>query len=525
MRECPTRFKFTLGLLTTSLLFLSSCDTEQLEEDCAAGDETACQILETISAAVEELEDAVPSDLTLASAFEDAVGYSVSDKQGRLDEALDPDVIERDGLAACLRALPPPPPVRDPICYGPRMDYVNHPDFVSGQPAATGQLPQGDLGIWLDTEPTQSDAGTAPCSAVKMNELMSKAIHNIDMATGSVAMMMCAAAHERISAPRNNGDILNFADILNEVPNSPFTITTATLERIDANTLKSVLVADHNGGNENRMGLLSITTSHNHATRTGLVQIERTPQQGGNDRLVVTSARYQPDVSDETTLQLRVQQGRFLTSETDYYDTQGDVKLGPISGNPNRNIEDTHLLLAEFTSTTGEQKVAYGWNAGGNDSHYRVFNAEADTTTADAWYGYVPNPYGPSGSTTVGDTPDLDLSDTDAGMICNWAGPGNNHNVNTYLQHQSMTKDGQDRWILTNNGSLIQYVPTVACDLDTNAGNAEFTAVLPPNSNVHAASFAANDIGSSDTFDQDASAVIGMDAKSNHNVDLPEASW
>lgn len=513
---------FLVWICTVHLAGCAAVD--QLQEDCEAGDEDACEILETIGAAIEELEDAVPEDLNFASAFEDATGYLTDDKSNRLDEALDPAVIERDGLAACLRALPPPPPVRDPVCYGPRMDYTNHPDWTSGTPAADGQLPSGDLGIWLDTEPTQSDAGTVPCAAAKMNELVSKAIHNIDMATGSVAMMMCAAAHERISAPRNNGDVLNFASVLNQVPNSPFTITTATLERIDANTLKTVFVADHDAGSNNRLGELTITTTHNQETQIGLVQIERDLDSPA-DTVIATSARYRPKPNDTDTIQVQVLQSRFNTTLiTDFYDSDGDVKLGPITGTSPRSIEDTNYFVAEFSPDSDAQTIAYGWNAGGNDTHYRVFNAEADSTTADAWYGYVPNPYQNGGSTTVGETPNLDLSESTAGMICNWAGPGNSRTVTSYLQHQNLTKNGSDEWIMGSGGSLIRYVPTVACDLDTNGGNATFTAVANGGS-PHAPSLAAHDIGSSDTFDQDASATEGMDARSNHNVTLPDASW
>jgi hypothetical protein len=512
-----------LALTLLVITFITGCDAvDQLQEECEAGDENACEILETIGAALEELEDAVPEDLTLASVFEEAEGYLSSDKAERLAEVLASEVIERDGLAACLRALPPPPPVRDPVCYGPQMDYTNHPNSAGG--TQSGQLPSGDLGIWLDTEPTQSGPGTAPCAAVKMNELISKAIHNIDMATGSIAMMVCAAAHERISAPRNPGDVLNFASVLNKVPGSPFTITTASLERVDANTLKSVLVVNHDGGTNNRLGNLSITTTHNQSTRAGLVQIER--EDSGQNRTIATSARYRPNPTDADEMQVQVTQARIDgTQVSNFYDSEGDVKLGPISGNP-RPIEDTHYFVAEFNPTDNTQKVAYGWNAGGNDSHYRVFNAEADATTADAWYGYVPNPF-EAGGGSLGDTPDLDLSVTGAGMICNWAGPGNDHTVNSYLQHQTMTKDGQDRWILTGSGSLIRYVPTIACELNPNSGSATFSAVAA-GGNPHAPSLAEHDIGEApkDTyFDQSESNSEGLDLKSNHNVDLPDDSW
>lgn len=499
---------------------LTGCDAvDQLQEDCAAGDENACEILETIGAAIDELEEAVPTDMTLASIFEDEDDFTVSDKDERLAEVLDATVIERDGLAACLRALPPPPPVRDPICYGPQMNYTGHPD---GTPA-DGQLPTGDLGIWLHTEPTQADEGNAPCAAVKMNELITKALHNIDMATGSVAMMMCAAAHERISAPKNNGDTLNFASVLNKVPNSPFTITTATLTRVDAETLKTVLVAEHNGGNNFRLGELSITTTHNRATKNGLVQIERAGQNNGQK--IVTSARYRPKPNDTTTLQVQVAQGRFDTNQiTDFYDAEGDTKLGPIEGSGGspgaRPIEDTHYFVAEFNKADQEQHIAYGWNAGGNDSHYRVFNATASGSTADAWYGYTENPYSPdNNNTTVGATPDLDLSATNAGMICNWAGPGNSHATNTYLQHQTMTKDSENRWILTTNGSLIRYAPTNSCEV-TSAGPT-FTIVVDAGKDATAQQ--AHDIGSSDTLVN--SAADFMDAKSSHNMTLPDDSW
>jgi len=518
---------FTRTLLCLGLVgLLPACNpVKQLEDDCSAGDASACDILATIALAVDELEDAVPSDLVLASAFEEATDTNLSAKQARIEAALDPAIIGRDGLAACLRALPPPPQNSSPVCYGPEMDYSNHPDFSTGTPAADGRLPSGDLGIWLDTEPTASAAGDAPCAAVKMNELIAKAIHNVDMATGSVAMMMCAAAHERISAPNNAGDVLDFSTVLNSVPNSPLTISTATLERVDANTLKTVLVASHDGGSNNRFGQFSISTTHNSTSRSGLVQIER-GQTGQAERTRVTSARYRPNPQDPLMLELRVQQANFLNSaNTPYFDAEGDVKLGPVTGNPNRNIEDSHLLLAQFTPSTGAQTVAYGWNAGGNDSHSRVFNAQADSTTASAWYGFVANPYAQDGSAAVGEQPNLDLSASSAGMICNWAGPGNNHSPVAFLQHQSMTKDSQDHWILAGSGSLIRYVPTVACELPTNSSAITFSARVPNGASVQAGAMAAHNISAGQTFVQSTSNTVGLDPRSNHNISLPDASW
>ena len=518
---------FTRSLLCLSFIgLLPACNpVKQLTDDCSAGDANACEILGTIALAIDELQDAVPSDLVLASAFEEATDITLSAKQARIEEALDPVIIERDGLTPCLRALPPPPQNSSPVCYGPEMDYSNHPDFSSGTPAADGRLPSGDLGIWLDTEPTASAAGDVPCAAVKMNELIAKAIHNVDMATGSVAMMMCAAAYERISAPNDAGDVLDFSSALNKVPNSPLTITTATLERVDAHTLKTVLVASHDGGSNNRFGQFSISTLHNSTTRSGLVQIERS-QTGQTDRTRVTSARYRPSPQDPLMLQLRVQQANFLNSaNTAYFDAEGDVKLGPVTGNPKRNIEDSHLLLAEFTPSTGAQTLAYGWNAGGNDSHSRVFNAQADSTTASAWYGFVANPYAQNGSDTAGNQPNLDLSASTAGMICNWAGPGNNHSPVAFLQHQSMTKDSQDHWILAGSGSLIRYVPTVGCELPSNSSNVTFSARTPNGAAAQAAAMAAHNISAGQTFVQSTSNTVGLDQRSNHNVSLPDASW
>jgi hypothetical protein len=60
-------------------------------------------------------------------------------------------------------------------CFGPSLYYSNHPDGGTGNPpiATTGQLPAGDLGIWLSESTDPAYPGEA-CSAAELNALLNE---------------------------------------------------------------------------------------------------------------------------------------------------------------------------------------------------------------------------------------------------------------------------------------------------------------------------------------------------------------
>jgi hypothetical protein len=60
-------------------------------------------------------------------------------------------------------------------CFGPSLYYSNHPNGGTGNPplATTGQLPAGDLGIWLSESTDPAYPGEA-CSAAELNALLNE---------------------------------------------------------------------------------------------------------------------------------------------------------------------------------------------------------------------------------------------------------------------------------------------------------------------------------------------------------------
>lgn len=487
---------------------LSGCLDETTEEaieaaqNCADGDQTACDRLSEILA---EYQDAIPEELTMASGFETESGYTQADKETRLENTFDPASVEQS-LGNCLKALPPKPIVRSPLCYGPSMNYSNHPDGNDGNPA---QLPHGDLGLWLDTEP----GGNVPCAAEKMNELVTKGLHTLDMATGSMAMMICAAAHDGLTKP-TSGE-LNLKPSLDKIPNSPFSITEAKMVKLEGNRIKTLFKASHKGSNF-EFGKLEITVEHDEDSKSGSILIVR-PSETGTGDTRATSARYRNNPDNEKELQIIMRSALFQNGNPVQLTADQQVVLGGVSGDPlGDKVSDSHFMVGYFNTSTKTQRLAYGWLAGGKDSHFRTFNADVKANEANAWYGYTPSPYTAQGTTTQ--LPDLDLSKSNAGMICNWTGPGHSHSVNNYLQHQYMTKSN-GKWVLANESSdsKIRYVPVVSCQLTSNT-NTTFTALAPDGSN---ADMSAHDITAGATYSLSATDSIELKQTPYMNVPTP----
>ena len=109
------------------------------------------------------------------------------------------------------------------------------------------------------------------------------------------------------------------------------------------------------------------------------------------------------------------------------------------------------ILAGKFDPATMQGDYVYTWQAGKGDSHSRTFqmHVNADAATGDAYFGF---------GKTVGTT-DGEID----GMICNWAGPGNNHDPLPYAQHQPIQFDAVKGFIVGAAGSKITFAPTTSC--------------------------------------------------------------
>lgn len=459
-----------LSLMLFSFFIISACfDSGTSKEDrdnadaCSAGDTAACDTLDNElqiateacesgsfdscgrALALAELIASIPEDLVIASAT--AVGSAgnsseFANKQADASDFLD-TIRTTSDVSACLEAIPAQPQIQSPLCYGPNVGYTNHPHDGS-----SGQLPSGDLGLWVETEPATGEA----CAAAKLNELVAKAAYNVDLAIGSMGMMMCAAALSGEDLPSNGATLdlsSELASLQSNTGNVSITTATTTHKTLTSSTGYETRIAG-TINNEN----IDLKVLHDSANDKGIITIEKSE---ANDIRGV-SLVYELSVN---SIKYKMVSSRSQQSSNISYTSEGEVSL--------HSGDDIHVMLADINPTDGYGELAYAWKAGGNDSHYRALNVATESTgngTGRAYYGFVPSPS--AGVETVS----LDLQDTDTnvGMICAWTGPGHTHTPVNKVQYQSISLSGG---IWTAPVSQISYAPTPSCDM-TTAASREF---------------------------------------------------
>ncbi|GAA6134634.1 hypothetical protein NBRC116188_14230 [Oceaniserpentilla sp. 4NH20-0058] len=499
-------------------------DDKQNAEDCSAGDQEACDTLDEElelaneacddgeldqclrAAALDELIDSIPQGLIIASSTASADAGNSSEFESKKEAAsafLD-TIRGATDLSSCLDAIPSQPQVSSPLCYGPALDYTDHPDSSSG--TDDGQLPTGDLGLWVEDEPSTGEA----CAAAKLNELVAKAAYNVDLAVGSMGMMVCAAALLGEDLPEN-GATLDLSSQLSSISESSnqsgIEIETATVihKTLSASTGYETHIVGTLHGQE-----IDLTVLHDSDNDNGLLTIEATEENNQATDLRGVSVIYELSSSQASyrMISSRAQPQGSSDPEVSYA-SDGQISL--------QAGEDIHVMQAQISLADGYGSLAYAWKAGGGDSHYRALNVVTESTgngTGRAYYGYVPSPAASS------EVIDLDLAATDAGMICNWAGPGNSHTPVDKVQYQALGLSSGE-WTATSSNIL--YVPTTTCDMDANTGT--FTPAFGGhNSSSHTPSTHEQTVIDNGTLDS-SSAAITNDLLDKASIDftLPSA--
>lgn len=468
-----------IGLVLISLFALSACfdflddDDKDNADACGQGDQAACDTLDeelTIAneacdsgdvsgcaraAALDALIESIPKGLVIASSTSITSAGNDSEfanKQESVENFLN-DTLSSNDLGNCLQALPQQPQVQSPLCYGPGLDYINHPDSSGG--TEDGSLPTGDLGLWVEDEPGTGQA----CAAAKLNELVAKAAYNVDLAVGSMTMMACTAALLGKELPTDSSSHLDLSHALGNLPGGNIQVDKAIIKVANLNN-GSGYHTDLEATINNQPIKLSVV--HDADNNKGLMQIET--KENGDAR--GTSVVYELSSSQVKykMISSRTQSSGGATP-TASFTNDGEVSL--------QSGQDIHVMLAQVSATDGSGSLAYAWNAGGADDHYRALNVVTQNTVGRAYYGYVPSPAASSESIN------LDLNNASAGMICNWAGPGNSHTTNNEVQYQALSLSNGDWTATTSN---ITYVPTTSCDM--SIGTSTFTPTFGGPSNV-----------------------------------------
>lgn len=368
-------------------------------------------------------------------------------------------------------------------CFGPQVAYVDHDNSGS---AEDGTLPTGDLGIWRDTEGNTSE----PCAAAQLNARLSKVKKQTRQAMLMMAAMRRAiAASSSLSMPTagNQTDLassfattinallsgasINAATVALNSDGSVYTYRLVISRGTGAAAETAEVVIKHTpGASETAFtGVMSVTVSQL-ANDPAFGCTDQTASVGGgtyNRVASVSTLRYN---RDGDSLKFSNRSGQYCGAPSDgssshlaelaAVDSNGELDPSvKLSGNTRGATLGWRGNFSRFAGDMNKETQAgdflYVWQAGTGDSHGRAFavhsayNSATDARTLDAYAGYTDQVAGSPSSLL--------------GMICNWAGPGNNHTPAALFQRQSMSISASaTSWTLGT--SKISYAPTTSCN-------------------------------------------------------------
>lgn len=510
-REREVKSQFIKGVIATGVVALTACGIKDAVEDAVADvssemNSTLAEASRTVDGLLEDqdlrdsamtlLKAVMPDSIAVSSVLNgdlDQEGYS--SKISRLDSVLSRASRESDpirGVQGCLRALPRNlKQWQSPQCYGPSLAYdpEEHPD-KNGIPAMGNQLPSGDLGIW---EELHNDKQA--CAAAKLNQLSRNTAIYSDLATGSLAMMVCVSAFAGDTLP-GPGNILDVMPIINKVQEKAkfrsqgMDLEVATIKNNDGLfeiSLSGVFfdkkfsVNTAHDPSENS-GVISVVSENHHGDENATNQNQEPQDTNLQPRDPMNEAP-KPVQLDETLkpapllamgdpncqpyngqrVGWRVASLKYsrVAGETSYrminsaQESESDAKSAiQASGEVSTNCDDFigDLNIVQATQSVGSGEMAFGWQAGSGDGYLRVFNATTSGDQGTAWFGYSPHE-----TETVSELLTIDR------MICNWAGVGSQRSGQQFLQMQEMQL-AEGIWAPTQ--SKISYAPTNSCSMD-----------------------------------------------------------
>lgn len=345
-------------------------------------------------------------------------------------------------------------------CYGPTMAYTGHP---GGSPAS-GQLPSGDLGIWKE-----SDTSGTVCAAAELNQQLNGVSSHAIMGLMGLASMISVAKAASLTIP-SAGSSLNLLSAMNAAGIDDVTFTAATLAlSSDGKTWTYTLALDYT--DMAKVRAISLNLSHvpgatDNQYKGMLTYRVDSDAMGGNCGMVsdatINGTLYY-DRTSASNLLVNAREGGYCNNgvtgatiaDADVDTTGTYLFLDPAATydsitKTNGWANSFSVFSGKFNPGTQEGDYVYSWQAGKGDSNTRTFqmHMDADAATGEAYFGF-------------GDA----ISSSDGsilGMICNWAGPGNNHTPLDYAQRQSIEFDGA-KFIVGSSGSDITYSPTTSC--------------------------------------------------------------
>lgn len=152
----------------------------------------------------------------------------------------------------CAVVLPPLTTLNSPSCYGPAVNFANHPDGECSPPSQNEthcKLPSGDLGIWHEVEGDTAEA----CTAAKFNADVNSVGLRVDAALVMAASAVCAWTRDGGTLPAA-GESVDVAAVLQaalSVHQQGIAVDSATITNVAAEggamALTYTVSVEHNG--------------------------------------------------------------------------------------------------------------------------------------------------------------------------------------------------------------------------------------------------------------------------------------
>jgi len=366
-------------------------------------------------------------------------------------------------------------------CYGPSMDYTDHPGASTPN---SGSFPGGDTGIWEAT-----DSASQACAAAQLNSRVNGSASYADAGLFGTASLLCAARVTSAGSPAvgSSVDLTSSMTDLISINATAVTVTAATLSR-EADTtggfpvyvseivgtsgtttytlrMKHIPTGTGSDINETFQGKVSVKIAANDGTKPGNCSTS-----SATGHTIATSVEYER--SSATAEKFLVKDAQFCGSDADPFvsatnftvDHSKTVGMSTPKGWGN----NANFLAASLDPSTLVGNYAYAWQAGAGDSNARALSVNLAASGTDlngtAFFGFA-------NAISAGS---FDGSITK--MICAWTGPGSNHTGVSEVQRQTMTKSASDTFFSSVSAN-ITYDPVNSCESSSAGFEVEWTGV------------------------------------------------
>ncbi len=379
-------------------------------------------------------------------------------------------------------------------CYGPNVALSGtHPDSAAAVSAfgtsggSPNPLPTGDVGFYNSTNGTNSEA----CASAEVTALVDSQLKSAYFAQVAGASLICYAQSKSLmtsSVPRTVSstitlDTAQLAEYgFTDSSGSIFTPSLATIESITGGikvTIQGTATQSSVARNfEIRLSYRDETDGGFSGRASYAVRnsSETSSACSGAGATGSSAAGHMIFSRADASSNVKLTLNHSVFCGVSYSMFDGDDEIDVCDEFTGSTISDAtdadngwesnwNYLNFDFDPSTYVGTYAYAWQAGRLDGNTRVFNAKLNSD--DTGVGYFGFGTDVADSTTSCTARNTDIGKI-KGMICNWAGPSNNHNslsTSPYVQMQTLTKSS-GLWKVASE--KIKYIPRNDCQtLDT----------------------------------------------------------